>query len=182
LGEKYMGYIGYQQTEELFRLCPTLEGMLESLRIDLNKTEQIEAIDIDDALYSGVIGNKVLTDLPRPPDGNTSDTTGNMAARYQNSYKRELLHCKYELRKDILEIDSMLQKINLSLKRLSKTQRDILTLYYWEQKTWGEIEKAVHLEKRTAQIRRTEALRKIVTISQIDESQYKKIREKIVVM
>lgn len=170
-----MGYIGYKQVESLIGSLPLLEGLLESLHVDLKAVVQIDAIEAE-AVYNAAVGVRPYTDMPGTPY-NVSDTTSKIAISYKTTLIGEKMCEKKKIRMDILLIDSVVEKISISRKKLTKRQSDILKSFYIELMTWNEISASCHIERRTAQLERERAIRKVAKIAHITEDDYKYIME-----
>jgi len=95
----------------------------------------------EDYIYSMVIGNKVLSDMP--PAGKISDSTGNIAENYRKLMKYDRKTVKREINIDIIEVSLVISKLQIAYRRLSFLQRRVLELYYWQELSWKEIAEAL---------------------------------------
>lgn len=169
-------YINYIRTEELIRLWPTIQGIKESLAIELGKfINQDSQDEIDDYILSQVIGNKVLTDIP--PSGKISDTTGDTATGYNNKLSREYDSSLSNIQEELHCISLVDDKLNIAFRRLSFTQQKILKLFYLEDKTWAETldelkKEDCFITKQTAQRTRKDGIYKIQRIAKITTDIY----------
>lgn len=173
-------YISYIQTEKLFQAWPLIQGIKESIEMELEKVEQMrstEEKEEDEYIYTKTIGNKELSDMPKP-SGNISDTTGNMAvADIKRIIRKDIQEARERLLEEKFYIEMVDDKLNIGFKRLSKVQQRILTLFYHENKTWAEVleelkQDKYYLSKHQAQIKRRHALEKIQQISKITVEMY----------
>ena len=144
-----MDYIRFHETEQLFKAWPLLDAILESLKVDLfaarSKSRNNESLASDeDYILSLAYGNRSLSDMP--PTGKISDTTGNIAANYskimyqdRRQYAEEWQSFADEVGGEYFVIAPVLDKLKIAYKNLTKLQRDILRLFYWEGKVWKEV-------------------------------------------
>lgn len=178
-----MDYIRYHEVEKLFEFQPTLEGMLESLSVDLIAARAKEPTGTDeDYIYNLCIGNKALDNLP--PTGKITDSTSNIAINYIKIMRRNKNEVKNELKREMLEISLVIDKLNIAFRRLTPSQQQILKLCYWEKKTWKETmecikEKNQYISLRQAQEQRRAALEKMTSIAKITIDTYKCIMKLI---
>ena len=168
-------YISYIQTEELFKRWPTLQGIRESLETELKLYQYTNKMgNADDYIYTKIIGNKELSDMPH--SGKLSDTTGNMALNAEQMWNKDMDEMKKQLLEEKLYLDLIDDKLNIAFKRLSPTQQRILKLFYIENKTWADVLEQLkqdnYMSKRQAQRRRQEAIEKIQSISKITVDMY----------
>lgn len=153
-----MDYIRFHEAEQLFKAWPLLEAILESLKVDWiiaqNKAKNKEKLaSEEDYIQSMVFGNKSL-DNSVPTIGNISDTTGNIAANYEKimsqdvkKYSEEWKEYAEEVGEECIIIISVLDKLNIAFRNLTKLQQDILRLFYWEGKYWKEVKACVNTDK-----------------------------------
>ncbi|SCG82714.1 hypothetical protein DW1_1141 [Proteiniborus sp. DW1] len=173
-------YISYIQTEELFKAWPTIQGIKESLAIELRALEVANSDEKDEYIYTQVVGNKVITDIP--PTGKISDTTGDIAANYMNVINRDYYNTLEAIKKDKFYIELVDDKLNIAFRRLTSTQQKLLKLFYWEKKTWAEVleelKKDKHfISKHQAQVQRRVSIEKLQSISKITVEAYLKVME-----
>lgn len=169
-------YISYIQTENLLRAWPTIQGVKESLDLEIQALgDGVNKDEEGDYIYTQVIGNKVLSDIP--PSGKTSDTTGNIAESYQQVMKRDYYNTLKAIRGDKFCIELVDDKLELAFRRLSAMQQQILRLFYLEDKVWAEVleelKKEEHfMSKRQAQVCRRDSIEKLQSISKITVDRY----------
>jgi len=164
------------QTEKLFQVWPTIQGIKESIEKELELIDQTQ-LEEDEYIYTKIVGNKELSDMPKP-SGNISDTTGNMAvADIKRIIRKDIQETRERLLEKKFYIEMVDDKLNIGFKRLSKVQQRVLTLFYHENKTWAEVldelkQDKYYLSKHQAQIKRRHALEKIQQISKITVEMY----------
>ena len=171
-------YISYIQTEILVRNWKTLQGIRESLALDIQSLgEKPSQEEIDDYILTQVVGNKVMSDIP--PSGSISDTTANTSASYKQIIKSGHSNALRSLREEKLCIELIDDKLNIAFRRLTVLQRRILTLFYLESKTWTEVlselkEEKHFISRSNAQKYRRVSIEKVCSISKITTDVYLK--------
>lgn len=168
-------YISYIQTENLIRAWPTIQGIKESLQIELKALEVKSSDEEDDYIYTQVMGNKVLSDIP--PSGKISDSTGNIAASYLQVINRDYYSTLEAIKKEKFCIELVDDKLDIAFRRLSLVQQNILKLFYLEKKIWAEVLDELKKEKcfyskQQAQAQRRYAIEKMQSISKITVDAY----------
>lgn len=168
-------YISYIQTENLIRAWPTIQGIKESLSLELKSLEVANSDEKDDYILTQVIGNKVLSDAP--PSGKISDTTGDIAASYQQVINRDYYTTLEAIKKEKFCIELVDDKLNIAYRRLSPVQQKILKLFYLDSKTWAEVLEELKAEKyffskQQAQRLRRDGIYKVQRISKITVESY----------
>lgn len=168
-------YISYIQTEELLRAWPTIQGVKESLNRELSLYKYTDKLGSrDDYIYTKVIGNKELSDMPY--SGRLSDTTGDTAVNIEKMWDKDMAGIKEKLMEEKYCIELVDDKLNIAFRRLPQIQQQILRLFYIENKTWAEVldllKKYDYMSKRQAQNRRREAIERIQSISKITVEMY----------
>jgi len=170
-------YIRYHEVETLYKAWPTLEGILESLCVDLKQLKSVKGIDTqDEYIYSLTMRARALNDTPRA--GGLTDTTGNIAISYSEIMQHELKDVKHELREEYFVIATVLDKLVIAYKRLAPLVRVILEAYYWDNKTWDEIvselePKDQYISKAQAQRYRKAGMEKMRVILKVTVEDYK---------
>lgn len=192
-----MNYIRFHETEQLFKAWPLLEAILESLKVDLivarSRSQNKESLaSAEDYIEGMVFGNKSL-DNSIPTIGNISDTTGNIAANYEKimsqdvkKYSEEWKEYAEEVGEECIIIISVLDKLNIAFRNLTKLQQEILKLFYWEGKVWKEVRASISSEKSyksesALKIERDKAIGKMSVIlkNSMDYKTYEKILQMI---
>lgn len=166
-------YISYIQTEELLRAWPTIQGIKESLEIELNLYKYTDKIGSpEDYIYTKIIGNKELSDMPH--SGRLSDTTGDTAVNIQKMWNKEMAGIKEKLMEEKYCIELVDDKLSIAFRRLSQIQQQILKLFYMENKTWAEVLPQIddYMTKDQAQRRRKDAIERVQSISKITVEMY----------
>jgi hypothetical protein len=166
-----MGYIRYLEVRELYSKKTLLVALLESLQVDLAAFGKMDALTYD-AYYTGAVGNHVLSDTPHPPAGLTSDKTGNMATTYRGTLLYEKKETKHDIRCEVLEISTVLEKLTIAYNVLNKREKEMLQLKYLEEYTWREVASQFKVVERNAQLVCEKAFRKMAGVIRLDFTQY----------
>ncbi|MDR7856047.1 hypothetical protein [Tissierella sp.] len=171
-------YISYIQTENLFKSWPTIQGIKESLSLELKALEVKSSEEIDDYIYTQVVGNKVLSDTP--PSGKISDSTGNTSTSYHQVVNRDYYSTLEAIKKEKFCIELVDDKLEIAYRRLNLLQQKILRLFYLEKKVWAEVVEELNkekyfLSKQQAQCQRRESIYKIQSISKITVETYMQV-------
>lgn len=169
-----MAYIGYQDTENLLSSYNMLEAILESLTVELDAFDKEDELDIDTEIAGMTFAGHAPSDMPRPPEGHTSDNTAKIAVNLRGIAADRDRATRNEIKREILVVNTILQKIQIAFKRIPKIQREITWAFYIEDLTWKEISKRFHIMDRYAQKHRQIAIRRISKIAHIDIDTYKK--------
>jgi DNA-directed RNA polymerase specialized sigma subunit len=172
-----MDYIRYNEAELLYKHYNIMKAILDSFHI--NFKEMQEQQNIDDDIYSESMGNHGEGST-LPPEGQVSDKTGNLALRYMISAKQT----QKEVKKDILKLSAVIDQISIGINSLSKLQRIVLELYYWESKTWKQVSESLkednfYRNKDQCMHERKHGIQKIRDISKVPMDSYLWIMEMI---
>lgn len=191
-----MNYIRFHETEQLFKAWPLLEAILESLKVDLivarSRSQNKESLaSAEDYIEGMVFGNKDISGVP--PTGKISDTTVNIAVNYIKAmqqdvqkYAAEWKEFAEEVGAEYIIIASVIDKLNIAFRNITKLQQTILKLYYWENKVWKEVRASISSEKSyksesALKIERDKAIGKMSVIlkNSMDYKTYEKILQMI---
>ena len=176
-----MSYIRYHEVETLYKAWPTLEGILESLCVDLKQLKSVKGIDTQgEYIYSLTMRTRGYDDMPKGE--RLTDKTGELAVSYSDIMRHELKDVKHELKYEYFLIATVLDKLEIAYKRLAPLVRAILELYYWDNKTWEEIVSELepqgqYISKSQAQRYRKAGVEKMRVILKVTVEDYNKIME-----
>jgi hypothetical protein len=174
-------YIRYHEVETLYKAWPTLEGILESLCVDLKQLKSVKGIDTQgEYIYSLTMRTRGYDDMPKGE--RLTDKTGELAVSYSDIMRHELKDVKHELKYEYFLIATVLDKLEIAYKRLAPLVRAILELYYWDNKTWEEIVSELepqgqYISKSQAQRYRKAGVEKMRVILKVTVEDYNKIME-----
>jgi len=166
-----LNYIGYVQLEELLRHYLQLKALLKNLQFELEKLWQDgknDTLSEDDILYSLSIGNRVLNDMPHATPSPGEKLTGIIQAK-DRIIEKEVIK-EYIL--VINTIGEVIEKTTAALKSLPTEKQTIVTAFYFEGMTWGQISIEMHLERDALKERRKESLDKMLKVLRITRENY----------
>lgn len=162
-------YIRYHEAERLFKLYPTLQTLQKTLQTELIN---ISNANKDEDIYSESMGNRIIDGMPH--SGGIPDKTASVAMKYQNANKREII----ELRQDIIDLDTVIDKLTCVITSMGKIQILVLESYYWNDNTWQQVldilsEHGYYMSESKARRVRKAAITYIATVSKITVEQYR---------
>ena len=129
---------------ELLRTYPKLQKkirLLEYERLHPSKVSQDEVIS-ELALghpLTGVVGAA----------GHISNKTMQIALNFQDEADRLNYETVLEIGRELHVLQQRVEKIEFYVSQLEKKQAEVIRKYYFEEKTWPEIQKAMHISSRT---------------------------------
>ena len=165
-----MTYIAYPQAEELLKKLPRLRTLLSGLENEL-RTLYVQGIDFtgskEEILYSLVVCNHVLSDMPFGGHANPGDKINSIIADYEGNMARELRDTGKEINDEIILVSGVIKLMQDAVSNLSTEERDILKDKYWENKTWGDMAIKWSTDEGTVKYRRKRAIEKMVEGGQL---------------
>lgn len=129
---------------ELLRTYPKLQKkirLLEYERLHPSKVSQDEVIS-ELALghpLTGVVGAA----------GHISNKTMQIALNFQDEADRLNYETVLEIDQELHVLQQRVEKIEFYVSQLEKKQAEVIRKYYFEEKTWPEIQKTMHISSRT---------------------------------
>ena len=169
-----MQYIRTHETETLVKLYPALEGMAQSTRAQMNNIKGSGVTD-DDVLGMA-LPHRDFEDIPASySQGVISDKTAKTALNYETSLSLEVQEALKELRSELLLITLVLDKIHIALTTLTKDQREIIQLKYWEGLVWSEVADKFMISASNAKGQGKRAIEWICKVSRITVDTYESI-------
>ncbi len=169
-------YISYLQIEKLFTQWPVIQGMKESLQLEIDAIEKKQALATKEEYIDTLsVGNKVLTGTP--PPSKTTDKTGEVAANYPQIMTSDYNSTINKIMEEKFYIGLVDDKLDIAFKKISTMQQQLLKLFYWENKTWAEVvdelrQTECYLSKYQAQIQRQHGIERMKNISKITTKAY----------
>lgn len=129
---------------ELLKTYPQLQrkiNLLEYERLHPSKVSQDEVIS-ELALghpLTGTVGSA----------GYISNKTMQIALNFQDETDRLNYETILEIDQELHTLRSRIEKLEFYVDQLEKKQAEVIRKYYFEEKTWPEIQKAMHISSRT---------------------------------
>lgn len=176
-------YIRTEEMKILFSLMPTLKSMKLSLDVELKRNIEFTKDEDGDYIEGMTFGDCGLSDMPFANTNETSDKTASIALSYEKQISNEYKEAKKaikEICKEIYCIEIILDKIEIALNALNKSQREILELKFWQEYSWNDIMKnlnanKIFYSKRQLQNYVNKAVDKLRTVAMIDIEMYKNV-------
>lgn len=174
-------YISYLQTEKLFTQWPVVQGMKESLQLEIDAIEKKQALATKEEYIATLsVGNKVLTGTP--PPSKTTDKTSEVATNYPQIMDSDYTNTINKILEEKFYIGLVDDKLYVAFSKISVMQQQLLKLFYWENKTWAEVvdelkQAKCYLSKYQAQIQRQYGIERIRNISKITTKAYDFVME-----
>jgi RNA polymerase sigma factor (sigma-70 family) len=166
-------YIREHEGETLIKLYPDLQGMAKSIRAQMKSI--MNSGDIDDTIYSMALSHPTTDDVPSFSLGSVNDKTGRIALEFETRLSHELQSSLRELRSELLLVEVVLDKLDISLSALTKDQRKIIELKYWEGCVWTEVADKFMVSESNVKEQRKRGIERICKISRIDLDTYELI-------
>ena len=69
-----------------------------------------------------------------------------------------------EIARELHSVERQLSKLEFYVSQLEEKQAEVIRKYYFEGKTWGELQREMHLSPRTLLKRRDDGLDALVSI------------------
>jgi len=120
-----------------------------------------------------------LSDMPRSLS-NPGDKLTNIIADYQKILDSEYGDLLMAIRNDVFMLDSVVRKINNAMKQLPEEQREILSLKYWQKRSWKQIADSMRVSKRQVEEWHRAAVNgQLCKVLQINHDSYNYVMEKV---
>lgn len=98
------------------------------------------------------------------PSGYISDKTMLIATQFRDKADRLNQQTIMEIAKELHDVELQLAKLEFYVSQLDQKQAEVIRKYYFERKTWGELQREMHLAPRTLIKRRDDGLDALVSI------------------
>ena len=96
--------------------------------------------------------------------GYISDKTMRIAAQFRDKKDRLNQETTMEIAQELHAVERQLSKLEFYVSQLEEKQAEVIRKYYFEGKTWGELQREMHLAPRTLIKRRDDGLDALVSI------------------
>ncbi|HWQ74246.1 MAG TPA: sigma factor-like helix-turn-helix DNA-binding protein [Syntrophomonas sp.] len=171
-------FIRALELEYLLKHHSIIESLLQSLVSELEAFMQ-QQFSESELIETLSMGNRVLTDVPRV---SSPDPGAKMTRIVQNLPgqvdRLKLQGCK-EIIDDINTVDLTLKKLEITLRALTKEERQIMQLYFLEGHTWEQVADKMQMSLLQVKQRRKRAIERLVPVTRISLSDYRRIVELI---
>lgn len=146
---------------ELLKTYPILQkkiNLLEYERLHPSKVSQDEVIS-ELALghpLTGIVGSA----------GHISNKTMQIALNFQDEADRLNYQTILEIDQELHALQQRIEKLEFYVSQLEKKQAGVIRKYYFEEKTWPEIQKEMHISSRTLSKYRDDGLDALCAMGQ----------------
>ena len=145
-----------QYVLSLLENYPQMIRRIELMRYELRFTKAVTPQEMIEVMTYARKGTQGIADMPHDVPG--------IALSYRDVTERlnqEMISEALEMYMSLLrEQDRLLHYVNL----LSAREREIITAYYFDQRSWSEISKSLGISPRTAYAIRSQAIDELVTM------------------
>lgn len=145
-----------QYVLSLLENYPQMIRKIELMRYELRFTKTVTPQEMIEVMTYAKKGTQGAAEMPRDVPG--------IALSYRDvteRLNREMISEALEMYMSLLrEQDRLLHYVNL----LSAREREIITAYYFDQRSWSEISKSLGISPRTAYAIRSQAIDELVTM------------------
>jgi len=171
------GYIKQKQVEGLLKSYSLLTAILNSLHVELQAAYVTEPdSDEGEVIYALVVGNRRLDGMPKPPYV-MSDKTCNVAFIYKQVSAHTTNAIIKRLSRDILQISTVLEKLDIAIDSLNKEQRKAIDKYYLNKEP---VVRSGNLnDERRMKRERRNALDIIAKVMRLSMDRYFEVMEKL---
>lgn len=98
------------------------------------------------------------------PAGYISDKTMRIAAQFRDKKDRLNQETVMEIAQELHAVERQLSKLEFYVSQLEEKQAEVIRKYYFEGKTWGDLQQELHLSPRTLIKRRDDGLDALVSM------------------
>lgn len=171
-------YVREHEVEKLLSLYNDLQGMAETIKIQMSGLESSKATDDD--IEAMALKHATFDDTPSHPPGAITDKTSRIALKYESTINHEMHDAIQELEEELLLIQSVVAKLDIGLSVISPIQKEIVTSRYCRGLKWDEIEDAINkteyiMSASSAKTRCKEGLKRLCIVSRISISEYQAV-------
>lgn len=145
----------------LLKTYPKLQkkiNILEYERLHSSKVSQDEVI-------SGLALGHPLTGISGAA-GHISNKTMQIALNFQDEADRLNYETILEIDQELHTLRQRIEKLDFYVSQLNKKQAAVIRKYYFEEKTWPEIQKEMHISSRTLSKYRDDGLDALAAMGQ----------------
>lgn len=141
------------QVIEDLKQYPELKKKVILLRYEQEHPAQITDGEVIDSMAL----SRPVSDGIRPA-GFISDKTMLIATQFRDRKDRLNQETIMEISQELHAVERQISKLEFYVSQLEKKQAEVIRKYYFEGKTWGELQQEMHLSPRTLIKRRDDGL------------------------
>lgn len=148
-----------EQVVEALKEYPGLKKKVLLLRYEQEHPARISDSEVIDSMaLSRPICNGIK------PSGFISDKTMRIAAQFRDEKDRLNQGTMMEIAQELHSIENKISKLEFYISQLEDDQAEVIRKYYFERKTWAELQQELHLSPRTLIKRRNDGLDALISI------------------
>ena len=142
---------------EQLKAYPLLQKRANLLRYEQSHPAQVSEVE--------VIGALALT---RPLEGGSaqaghiSDKTMRIAATFREEQERLNYTSVMDIEEELGTLEAHIAKLEFYVSQLKTDQSEVIRKYYFEEKTWAELQKELNLSVRTLIKRRADGIKALM--------------------
>lgn len=148
-----------EQVIEELKAYPDLKRKVLLLRYEQEHPARISDSEVIDSMaLSRPVSNGIRS------SGFISDKTMRIASQFRDEKERLNQGTLMEITQELCGIENKISKLEFYISQLEDDQAEVIRKYYFERKTWGELQQELHLSPRTLIKRRNGGLDALVSI------------------
>lgn len=117
----------------------------------------------DDEVIDSMALSRPVSDSIRTT-GFISDKTMRIAAQFRDTRDRLNQSTSMEIAQELHVVEQQISKLEFYVSQLDDKQAEVIQKYYFERKTWNELQAEMHLSPRTLLKRRDDGLDALVSM------------------
>lgn len=130
-------YVRNHEIERLLSLYHDLQGMAQSIRIQIDSIKGSEVTDDD--ILGMALPHRDFEGIPNYSQGVASDKTAITALKYEKSLTTEAQGALKELRAELLLIGTVVDKLDIAMSVIPTAQKEIIVSRCCNGLKWNEI-------------------------------------------
>lgn len=148
-----------EQVMDDLKQYPELKKKVILLRYEQEHPARISDGEVIDSMAL----SRPISDGIRPA-GFISDKTMRIATQFRDRKDRLNQETIMEIAQELHAVERQISRLEFYVSQLEEKQAEVIRKYYFEGKTWGELQREMHLSPRTLLKRRDDGLDELVSI------------------
>lgn len=153
--------------EDVIALLKTYPKMMQKINL-LEYERQHPAQVSTQEVISGLALAHPLSEEPGAA-GHISNKTMQIALNFQEETDRLNYATVMEIDQELSTLRGRIEKLEFYVSQLDKKQAEVIRKYYFEEKTWPELQREMHMSSRTLVKRRDDGLAALMAMGQYME-------------
>ncbi len=145
----------------LLKTYPQLVKKIKLLKYERQHPAQVSTQEV----ISGLALSHPLDGGAGAP-GHISNKTMQIALNFREEADRMNYETVMEIDQELIGLRSRVEKLDFYIAQLDRKQAEVIRKYYFEEKTWPELQKEMHASSRTLVKRRDDGLAALVAMGQ----------------